>query len=177
MVIGWACVYPVSYSSPFSSMAQDFHAETVKKMAALERTLEPVFTKAPHLPENVRLGLVSIVPWAALIFGIMGILGLLSAGAFMSVISLSFYSGGITKLSWAIVVLAGLLTALLELLAYKPLTKREKKGWNFLFYGVVLTILAAIIDLIFGYGSGATGSIVGSLIGLWLLFEIRTMYR
>jgi hypothetical protein len=64
----------------------------------------------------------------------------------------------------------------LELLAYQPLTKRAKKGWNYLFYGTVINAAAAILNMALGYGSNATASIVGTIIGLWLLFEVRAQY-
>ena len=158
-------------------MVNDFHGQTEKKMAALEGFLAPIFTKTPHLPENARQTLAKIAPWFALIFGVLGIFGILSAGAIGSMLSLSFLGGGLMQISWAVTVVAGLFASVLELLAYKPLTKREKKRWNYLFYGTVLTTAAAIINLALGYGSDAVGTIIGTVIGLWLLFEVRALYR
>ncbi len=158
-------------------MQNRFHATVAKKMTVLENVLAPIFAKAPHLPESARKGIVSVAPWIALIFGVLGILGTLSMGALGSILSFSFLSGNIAQLTWTISVLAGTLSAILELLAYKPLTVREKKGWNYIFYGMMLMIAAAIIDILFGYGSDAMQIIFGSILGLWILFEVRSQYR
>jgi len=40
---------------------------------------------------------------------------------------------------------------------------------------VVLSAVSFVINLFFGYAT--IGSVIGVLIGLWLLFEIRGLYR
>ncbi|MSR67832.1 hypothetical protein EXS65_03355 [Candidatus Peribacteria bacterium] len=158
-------------------MSNDFHATAEKKMTALESWLLPMFSKLPHLPGNAKLTITKIAPWFALIFGALGLLGILSTGAIASILTFSFFGGGLMQISWTISILAAIIAAIFQLLAYQPLTKNQKKGWNYLFYGTVLTAVAALVDLLFGYGSGAVQTIVGSFIGLWLLFEIRSSYR
>lgn len=156
-------------------MTNDFQAQAEKRMAALEGWLAPIFAKAPHLPPNIRQTLTKIAPWLALIGGILGVLGFLSAGAFGSIVSLSFLGMGMVSITWYVAVLIGLIAAVLDLLAYKPLSKMSKKGWDFLFYGTVLMTASSIIDIAIGYGM--TGNLIGDIVGLWLLFEVREMYR
>jgi hypothetical protein len=155
---------------------QDLHRESVKKMAALEGWLEPIFTKAPHLPRNIQETLVQIAPWLALIFGVLGIASILSAGMFMPyVMSFGWVGGGAMKVAMGLGVIATLLASVLSLLAWQPLNARKKLGWDYLFYGTVLTAVSAILNLFFGYAT--VGSVLGAVIGFWLLFEIRSFYR
>lgn len=144
-------------------------------LSSLEQWLASIFAKAPHLPEGGRQTLVKIAPWLALIFGILGLLGLLSSGMLSSMFAFSFMGGSVMQVSVVVSLLAGFLASLLELFAFKPLSARKKKGWNYLFYATVLMAITAIINAVVGY-SGAPGNIIGLLIGFWLLFEIRKYY-
>ena len=51
-----------------------------QQVGVLENQLVDVFAKAPHLPQNIRDILITLVPWLALIFGILGIVSLLALG-------------------------------------------------------------------------------------------------
>lgn len=146
-------------------------------MAALEAQLAPIFSKAPHLPPHVRTTIAEFAPWVALIVGIIGLFGIipaLMATFFVASFPLAPMMGG-----WypaAIVsLLCGAISSVLCLFAFRPLGKRQKKGWNLLFYSSTLSALSSIISMIFGY-SGFIG-IIGAVIGYWLLFEVREMYR
>lgn len=158
-------------------MSNDFKAKTEKHMAALETWLAPMFAKAPHLPSSAHDTIVSIAPWASLIVGIIGVFGILSAGMIWSVFSFSLFAYGLMQISMLVGLIAGLISSVLQLLAFQPLSDRKKKGWNYLFYGTVLLAIAAIIDLFFGYGGNALGQFIGCAIGLWLLFEVRGLYH
>lgn len=152
-------------------MANDFQATTEKKMAALEGWLAPIFAKAPHLPAGFREFLATIVPWLSLIFGILGLFALIGAGGFLSIL------GGVSELAWIISALASFIASVLQILAFKPLKNRKKKGWNYIFYSTIITTAASIIAIALGYGSSAIGTVIGTVIGLWLLFEVRSLYR
>ncbi len=147
-----------------------------KHMSALETWMVPLFAKAPHLPESARQTLAKIAPWLALIFGILGLFGILSAGILSSMFAFSFVGMGMVQISMVISLLAGLISSVLEIFAFKPLSARRKKGWNYLFYATVLMAVSALIGAILGY-SGALGNILGILIGFWLLFEVRRLYQ
>jgi hypothetical protein len=158
-------------------MSNDFQKEAVKKMAALEHWMAPLFEKAPHIPHGGRETLVKIAPWLALIAGILGLYGLFMVGALGSLLSFSFPGSGLYQASMVVSLVAGLLAAVLNLLAFSPLQKKQKKGWNFLFYGMVITIIAALLNAFVGYGSGLLGTLIGALIGFWLMFEVRSYYH
>ena len=136
----------------------------------------PLFQKAPHLPQNARQTLVDVAPWLALLGGILGLVGIFSAGAFTSLLfTLSFFRLGLLPLLFVVGMLFALASAVLDLLAYQPLTQHKKAGWNFLFYGMLLSVISLILNVIAGYG--VSGQLVGLLIGFWLLFEVRDAYK
>ena len=144
-------------------------------MAALERWMVPLFAELPHLPKHILETLVTIVPWLALIGGVLGILSVFSAGVLTSLLfPFALLAGPKVGMLLLIAVIVGLVASILDLLAYKPLLAKKKRGWTLLFYGAVLAILGGILSLAIGYGS--MFGMVGNLVGLWLLFEVRAMY-
>lgn len=148
--------------------------EVKKRAAALENWMAPLFDKLPHLPANIRELLVSIAPWLALIGGILGLFGVWSAGMLSAFFAFSFVGGG-SQMAWMIALVVALAASILELMAYGPLSARKKRGWNLLFYATVLTTAASVIQILIAYGS--LGSLLGALVGFWLLFEIRGLYQ
>ncbi len=156
-------------------MDNDFQAKAEKKMSALESWLAPLFAKAPHIPENARQTLVQIAPWLALIFGILGLFAVFSAGAIGTLLSFSFVGAGTIQLMLLLSMVVAFLSAILNLLAFKPLQAHKKKGWNYLFYGSVLSAIATVVNIVFGYGS--VFGLIFTLIGFWLLFEVRSYYH
>ncbi|MDD5054834.1 MAG: hypothetical protein PHZ00_01030 [Candidatus Peribacteraceae bacterium] len=154
--------------------------QVTARMAALESQLAPVFSNAPHLPPHVRTTIAEFAPWVALIVGIVGLLGIVPA--FMAVMMSTFFVVSVPVVPMMAVnpvmivsLLCGAVSSVLCLLAFRPLGKRLKKGWNLLFYSSTLSALSSVVSLIFVY-SGFMG-IVGAVIGYWLLFEVRELYR
>ncbi len=146
-----------------------------KHASALENWMAPLFAKTPHLSHNVRQTLVKIAPWLALIGGVLGIATIWGTGVFTSLFAYAiFFSGGLSFV-WMLALVLGFISAVLDLMAYKPLSERSKRGWDLLFYGNVISGAGLILQFLVGYGS--LGSILGMLIGFWLLFEVRGMYH
>ncbi len=158
-------------------MNNDLQNGAQKQLSALEHWMVPLFAKAPHLPQSARDVLVKIAPWLALLGGVLGIMAMLSAGMLGAMLSLSMFGYGLLQISMLLSFIASLIASVLYLLAFSPLRKMQKKGWNYIFYGMVLTIIVAILNMVLGYGSGALGTVIGALIGFWLMFEVRGMYR
>lgn len=153
-----------------------------KHAAALENWLAPLFEKAPHLPHNVRHTLASIAPWLAILGGILGLLALLSLLSMLPMLSaLPFMAMGVGSAYYAmypallVALILGGIGAVLDLMAFSPLQKRKKSGWNLLFYSQLLSAISILLHMFSGYS--VFGSIIGLLIGLWLLFEIRSLYH
>ena len=133
----------------------------------LVKSLDKLFKKAPHLPANARDVLVTIAPWLALIFGILGII------AGVSAIGLSPMAlfGGVD--AGMFVLISGVLTivsSVLMLMAYPKLAKRHYSGWMLLFWSELVSVIPAVFAL-------SVGSVLGILIGFYLLFEIKGHYK
>lgn len=161
---------------------------------SLENNLNGVFgKKAPPLPEGGKKALVEWLPWINLILGILTLLAALSlwrwantANALVDYAnSFSAALGGetvaaerLTMVVWvglAVLVVQGLLM----LAAFAPTKDRKKAGWNLMFYAALLNLAYGIVTLFgdYSYGGGFVGTIIGSALGLYLLFQIRDRYK
>jgi hypothetical protein len=136
---------------------------TKKYLKKVVDTMEPWFAKAPSLPKNWKDGLVTAMPWIALIFGALGVydgvLGLRN-------ISFTVYAGGF------IASLIFFVSAILLLAAYSGLKKRSYKGWELLFASELVSLVGGIILF-----SGIIMTLVFSAIGFYLIFQIKSHYK
>jgi hypothetical protein len=135
-------------------------------------SMEQIYAKLPSLPTNVKDFIVMITPWLALIFGILGVLGSLSAFGISVVASpLVALGGGFNAATGLIVAtIIGLVASILEIVAFPKLLHRKASGWTFLFWIEALGVLSAIISL-----SGV--GVIMALIWFYFLFQIRPYYK
>jgi hypothetical protein len=171
------------------------------KTSELETKMSEVFVdKAPKLPAGGVKAITEWAPWLALI---AGVLSLWSAWALWHWAHLasnvlnyahdlcnSTYGAyaanscaavdDASRLSlwvWlSLIVLA--VEGVLYLLAYPGLKARNKQGWNYLFYGALVNVVYAVVSLFTDYNGGShfIGALIGSVIGFWILFQIRSAY-
>ncbi|MEO6222685.1 MAG: chromate transporter [Vicinamibacterales bacterium] len=125
--------------------------------------------KAPfQLPAEVREFFVKFGPWIALIFLLLSLpalLVMLGVGAALMPFGGPVYGVGFTYLT--VVLLAQLV---LLGLALPGLFKRKMSAWRLIFY-------SQLIGIVFSLLSGSIlGALVGGLIGLYVLFQIRPLY-
>jgi len=159
----------------------------------LETSLNDLFVKkAPPLPANGKKALVQYLPWINLIFGVLTLYSVWIlwhwahyASALVNYAnSLSAAYGGtpiaVDRMGAGIWLglLVLLVEALLYLAAYPATRDHKKSGWDLMFYAALLNVAYGIVVLFTSYGSIGTfvGSLIGSAIGLYLLFQIRTSY-
>lgn len=138
----------------------------------LVSTLEGWFKQLPALPANAVDGLVTFSPWIALIFGILGIIGGISSFGLLSMFAPVAVIGGaaggfgmgfIAALIW-------LVSSVLLLLAYPGLKAKKKAGWMMFFWSQIVSAVATILTV-------SVGGVVGVVIGLYLLFQIKAKYN
>lgn len=154
----------------------DLQHQAIETMGQLEGWLAPIFAKFPHLPESARKTLAKVAPWLALIFGILGLLALFTVGALGIVLSpLILLAGGLSGIVMFVSIILGFASAILDILAFKPLQDGKKKGWNYLFYGSVIGAVSTALNILFSGGN--VMSVLFTVIGFWLLFEIRGLFR
>lgn len=133
--------------------------------------------KAPQLPKEWKEFIVKVAPYLAIfgvVFGIPAVLALFGFSAFVLPIgTLGGMMSGRPFLGVGYIVnvlfLVGVI--ILEALAISPLFKRSKTGWNYMFYA---TLLGAIQNLVsFNVG----GLIIGTLLSLYILFQVKELYK
>lgn len=157
-----------------------------------EKALEAPIGSLPPLPKDAKKGLASIFPWLALIGGVLQALAAWwlfdwartadrfvdLANSWARAYGVETVNSGLTLWVWiAVVVLA--IDAVILLLAFPKLQKKEKAGWD-------LLLLASLINLIYGVvslfidGRGGLGSLIWTLIvsavGFYLLFQVREYF-
>ncbi len=150
--------------------AQQHARHTVNK---LEAWMADIFKNAPHLPEGGRKWLVDVAPYISLIFGILGVIALVTAGG-ASLIALVLTFGA--SIGLTLHILISLVSAILLLMAYKGLKSRSKSGWNFAFWSELVSVLGVLVGIVTMYGMNI-GGLIGCLIGFYILFEVREHYK
>ena len=159
----------------------------------LEDTLSPVFTKnAPvQLPENAKKWIVEYGPIIGAVLGIFGIIASLSLwSAAHTVNRLVDYSNAISKaygtgetvkslgiffyLSFASLII----TSVISIAAYPGLKARSKsRGWDLLFLSAIISLIYSVLNAAYSFSFfNLLSSLVGSAIGLYFLFQIRSYY-
>jgi hypothetical protein len=160
---------------------------------SLEKRLDNIFVKqAPELPANGKKALVKYLPWVNLILGLLALYTVyvlwhwahLANNLVNYANSLSAAYGGpqiansrMTFGIWlGLIVLA--VEAVLYIAAYPATRDRKKSGWDLMFYALLINVVYGILVLFTDYGGVGSliGALVGSGIGLYLLFQIRDSY-
>lgn len=161
-------------------------------MKVLEDKLDELLVKkAPYkLPENFKKGLVTAMPWLALIGGILSLLGAMGVYQLVTVASswigvanelsnaygYSGYSSSFGPLLWLSLALL-VVEAVVSFMAFSPLKENKKRGWDLMFWLSLLNVAYAVIYLIAAPNiMQFIFSLLGSAIGLYLLFQIRSHY-
>lgn len=167
-------------------------------MQQLERTLDEMLVKkAPfQLPEAARQGLVKVLPWLTLLGAVLTLLGVW--GVFQAATLVDRWAGVANELSvsWGVGTYVApsamtpllwvslgilLIETILFFVAFPALQRHEKKGWNILFWVALVNIAQGIVQTIayanvyFNFGT-LLMSILSTLVGLYLLFQIRAYY-
>jgi hypothetical protein len=70
---------------------------------------------------------------------------------------------------WGLVAIISMIPFVLEALALPGLFKRSKYAWNFLMYASLVAIVENILSF-------SVGGIIGGIIGLYILFQIKELY-
>jgi hypothetical protein len=140
------------------------------------KMLDQSYAKLPVLPKGASDFIVSVAPWLALIFGLLSILTGVAGFGFLAVLSPFAAVAGAG--GYAVMGLVASLILLIEgvvmLLAFSPLKGRHVRGWNLLFWVLVLSVLSSIVSLrVFSI----VEAIIGALIGYYFLYEVRNYYK
>lgn len=158
-----------------------------------EKSLDDIFVKkAPKLPESAKKFIVQYLPWINLALGILTLWaawGLWNwahiANAWVDYansISRVYGTGNVvgdrlTISIWlSLIVLA--IEAVLYIAAFPGTKAKKKSGWNLLFYALIVNVAYSVVLLFTAYGGfgNLLGGLIGTTIGLYFLFQIRSSY-
>ncbi|TAF31747.1 MAG: hypothetical protein EAZ32_14750 [Cytophagia bacterium] len=143
----------------------------MKEKLILENEIGNVFKNFPVFPDNVKEILVKIAPFLAMVgvlFGGLALLAVAGIGAGLSNIGALAY-GSTAQYYISMAILAVMVA--LEAMAISPLLKRQKKGWDLMYYTQLLGLVSNLITL------SIVGFILSFVIGFWILFQVRPKYN
>ena len=162
-------------------------------LSQLETALSDVFVKkAPKLPEGAKRFIVTYLPYINLVFGVLALWAAWAIYNWANYASevtdyLNSYSralGGTDVVSrdltvglWlAIIVLV--IEAVLYIAAFAGTRDRKKSGWDLLFYALLVNAVYGVVVVFTSYGGfgNLLGALIGTVIGLYFLFQIRSSY-
>jgi hypothetical protein len=139
-------------------------------MDKLETTLDLYLVKkAPPLPTGAKEAIVKFMPWIVLILFIISlpaILFLLGLSAMLS--PFMGMTGGTANIVSTIVLLIALV---FEAMSIPGLMAKTKKGWQLAYYSSLLAGLSSLLNY------NIVGAIIGTLISLYILFQIKSYYK
>ena len=146
------------------------------QLKGLLKTLDQNYAKLPSLPKGGVELIVNFAPWLALIFGVLAVLTGVAAFGFLSVLSPFAMVAGAGSYAVLGMVYGVLLLAqgVLELLAFPSLKARKVRGWNLMFYSLVLGLVGSIFTLSV---SSIVGGVLGVLIGYYFLYQVKSYYK
>lgn len=157
----------------------------------VELSLAPLFKNMPAIPKNGKEGLVKSWPIIALVFGVLQLIaayGLWRIGhrtnEFVDYVNQLAPNYGLSTVNHlGFTYWLGLLVLVADgailLLAYSGLKARHKSGWDLLFLGALVNLaygLVMVFDDNYGGFGRLVSSLIGSFIGLYLLFQVRDAY-
>ena len=129
------------------------------------------YKKLPELPKNGKDIVVSITPWLAIVFGVLGVIGsLVGLGIFTFLAPFALLSGVRETSQGILIVLLGLISSILMVAAFPGTKNKQQKGWKLLYYSEVVSLVSNLV----------TFSVVGvvfTLVGFYFLYQIRSYYR
>ncbi len=126
--------------------------------------------KAPvQLPEGAKEFIVRFGPWITVVLLVLAIpplLFLLGLGTLLIPFGGVGYAAGFTYFTILLIVEIGLMIA-----ALPGLFARKMSGWRLLFWSQLVSIVASLLR------GAVVAAILGGLIGLYLLFQVRRLYH
>lgn len=144
----------------------------VPTLESLEQFLDLYLNKkAPSLPQSWRGFIVKILPWLTLIFFLLSLPAVLAFVGINTLLSpVSYLQGIATGFNYTLAAVFIIITLALEGLAIPGLFKKIRRGWLLLYYSTLVNALYSLIVF------NLVGLVLGTLISLYILFQVRSYY-
>lgn len=130
--------------------------------------------KAPALPANIKQVIVNFAPWLiiiGIIFSIPAVFALFGLGSMMSALPYGYAMGARFGLPYFLSIAFLVVIVVLEIMALPGLFSRSAKGWRFIFYSVLVSAVSSLVSF------NLFGLVIGTLISLYLLFQVKEYYK
>jgi len=142
-------------------------------LADLQNVIEEYMVKkAPGIPENIKEIIVKFSPWVTVVLMVMMapiILGVLGLSTFLMPFS---YLGGIGYgFSHSLSLILTVIILVMEAIALPGLFKRAKSAWQMMFYVSLVSIVSGL------FSGGLVNMIISTLVGWYILFQIKSYYK
>ena len=145
-------------------------------LTQLEGTLDEYFgKKAPALPQNIKELIVKIAPYLAIIsviFTVPAILLLFGLGGLASILA---PIGGTRAVALLPMMWIGILllipVILLEVMAIPGLFSKTATAWRYMFWAQLISIVSSLVQI------NIVGALLSALIGFYLLFQVKNLYK
>jgi hypothetical protein len=126
--------------------------------------------KAPfQIPDGGREAIVKFGPWIVvvlLVITLPALLLVLGIGTALVPFAGVGYATG-----FGVAALGLVIQVALEVMALPGLFARKLSGWQLMFYATLVGIVTSLLS------GSIVGAILGGLIGLYILFQVRGLYR
>jgi hypothetical protein len=165
----------------------------MKQVEKAEKSLSGLFKDLPPLSAAGKENIVKVMPWIALIFGVLQVLAgywvwrlanaadriadlvnTYSAYYTVPAVHISAFDRTVIYLGAAVLLVSGVI----GIMAYKPLTARQRRGWDLMFLAALVNLVYAVLAIFIngrGFGSFIM-SLLGTAVGFYLLFQIKASY-
>lgn len=158
------------------TMQQLLDTMSNKEVMKLISQLQDTFKGAPHLPKGLTDVLVKIAPYLAAIGGIFSILGGLQMIFGMNTAYEMLATLGISNNYRYISGIEQIIVGALGVWSYTYLKAQSMTGWLMMFWSMIIyTVFSIISVFFFGYAT-LIGLVIGLLIGMYVLFELKPYY-
>lgn len=153
------------------------------KMKFLENKLAEFNKTLPQIPDNGKSVIANIL-WIliiiSIVFNIIGIITLLGVGSFGVSVLAGFGLGFHSMTIWGTIIFGVIgmaIVVVLEIIAIKPLKDKAYLGWRLAFYVIWIQLIFSVLnDIFLGTVSGLIGVIIGTIIALFILMQVRDYF-
>lgn len=142
-------------------------------LAQLDKNLDLYLVKkAPALPKSAKDAIVQFGPWVVLILFILSLPLILALFGLSALLSPFAMVGGVSHGMFYVVSMVILaLSLVFEAMAIPGLFKRQRRAWDLMFYSVLLSALSNLLNF------NIVGLIIGTLISLYILYQVKEYYK
>lgn len=143
-------------------------------MSQLDTILnEYLVKKAPVLPQNLKEVLVKFAPYLTILSVVVSVPSLLSMLGLSASVTKDLYWAmvGFTGYNFYLAIAFSLVIVALQALAVPGLLARKLQGWTMLYYAVLVNAVSMLM------GMNLVSFVVWTGLSLYVLFQVRSMYR